>query len=82
VGVSGVGVVKTTVTEHIPPSDGMLKWLMARRMPEYREEPKKHVTEVGAWLRASLEEMDERAKLQRAERAKLIRHQKLIASSS
>jgi hypothetical protein len=66
-----------TIEENVPPNGSMgMKWLASRRPNEWREkkeqDPKQRVGE--AFLKA-LEDMNERAKLRRAERAELIEHE-------
>src|SRR5262249_23990989 len=60
------------------PSVGM-KWLSARRPEIYREKKENdHMIILHDGLRAMLEEMSERSRLRRAERAELVSQTKLI----
>jgi hypothetical protein len=67
------GVV-VTITETLPPSEKMLGYLLERRIPDKYANRKvvDHNHTINEGLRACMEEMVERSRLRRAERAKLI----------
>jgi hypothetical protein len=70
------------VEKYFPPQPGVgLKWLAVRRPEQYREkrEPEEtHTLHEG--LRAAMEDMRERARLRKAEQARLTNSPKLIKS--
>lgn len=55
--------IKVKVTENMPPSEGMLKFLLKDRLPkEFSDEKRhKHTLEIGDGLRALMEEARARA---------------------
>ena len=70
--------MRVKVVEHVAPSVKAQEIWLRNRMPEvYRERKETEPTiTVHDWLRASLEEMSEKSKLRRAERAKLIEQER------
>jgi hypothetical protein len=67
-----------TVTEHLPPSDAMLKWLGKNRMPEEFSDEKKATISLDLEHAKSLQKMNERVLLRRATEAKVVTPPKLI----